>query len=73
MHLGDLSAGMLPAIAIVGGGIPLAAGYALGLQYLKTNNIVACFFGVVLAHPSALTLGMGSHFGRRWTDFLLHG
>ena len=45
MHLGDLSAGMLPAIAIVGGGIPLAAGYALGLQYLKTNNIVACFFG----------------------------
>jgi len=45
MHVGDLSAGMLPAIAIVGGGIPLAAGYALGLQYLKTKNIVACFFG----------------------------
>jgi TPP-dependent pyruvate/acetoin dehydrogenase alpha subunit len=36
---------MLPAIAIVGGGIPLAAGYALAFQYLKKPNIVACFFG----------------------------
>jgi pyruvate dehydrogenase E1 component alpha subunit len=45
MHLGDLERGMLPAIAIVGGGIPLAAGYALAFQYLKKPNIVACFFG----------------------------
>lgn len=45
MHLGDLDAGMLPAIAIVGGGIPLATGYALAFQYLKKKNIVACFFG----------------------------
>jgi pyruvate dehydrogenase E1 component alpha subunit len=45
MHVGDVAYGMLPAIAIVGGGIPLAAGYALALKYRKTRNIVACFFG----------------------------
>lgn len=45
MHLGDLSLGMLPAIAIVGGGLPLATGYALAFQYLMKKNIVACFFG----------------------------
>lgn len=45
MHVGDVEAGMLPAIAIVGGGIPLAAGYALAFQYLNHPNIVACFFG----------------------------
>jgi pyruvate dehydrogenase E1 component alpha subunit len=45
MHVGDADYGMLPAIAIVGGGIPLAAGYALALKYRKTGNIVGCFFG----------------------------
>jgi pyruvate dehydrogenase E1 component alpha subunit len=45
MHFGDIDAGMLPAIAIVGGGIPLAAGYALAMQYQNTGRIVACFFG----------------------------
>jgi pyruvate dehydrogenase E1 component alpha subunit len=45
MHVGDADAGMLPAIAIVGGAIPLASGYALAFQYLKQPNIVACFFG----------------------------
>lgn len=45
MHLGDLASGMLPAIAIVGGGIPLATGQALAFQYLGKKNIVACFFG----------------------------
>jgi pyruvate dehydrogenase E1 component alpha subunit len=45
MHLGDHAAGMLPAIAIVGGGIPIATGHALAFHYLKKKNIVACFFG----------------------------
>lgn len=45
MHVGDREAGMLPAIAIVGGGIPLASGYALAFKSLKQPNIVACFFG----------------------------
>jgi pyruvate dehydrogenase E1 component alpha subunit len=45
MHIGDAERGMLPAIAIVGGGIPLATGYALSFKYLKKPNIAACFFG----------------------------
>ena len=45
MHMGDADLGMLPAIAIVGGGIPLATGYALSFKYLKKRNIAACFFG----------------------------
>jgi TPP-dependent pyruvate/acetoin dehydrogenase alpha subunit len=45
MHFGDIGRGMLPAIAIVGGGIPLAAGYALAMKYRKTGAVVACFFG----------------------------
>jgi acetoin:2,6-dichlorophenolindophenol oxidoreductase subunit alpha len=45
MHVGDLAAGMLPAIAIVGGGIPIAVGLALAFQILNKKNIVACFFG----------------------------
>src|SRR5215510_16069614 len=46
MHLGDAERGMLPAIAIVGGGIPLATGYALSFKYLRKPNIAACFLGV---------------------------
>ncbi len=45
MHIGDLAAGMLPAIAIVGGGIPIAVGLALAFQNLNKKNIVSCFFG----------------------------
>ena len=45
MHVGDLEAGMLPAIAIVGGGIPIAVGLALAFQNLNKRNIVSCFFG----------------------------
>jgi len=37
--------GMVPGIAIVGGGIPLAAGMALALKMQKSPAIVACFFG----------------------------
>ena len=36
---------MVPGIAIVGGGIPLAAGMALALKMQKNTGIVACFFG----------------------------
>jgi acetoin:2,6-dichlorophenolindophenol oxidoreductase subunit alpha len=45
MHMGDADLGMLPAIAIVGGGIPLAAGYALAFKHLNKPSIAACFFG----------------------------
>ena len=45
MHLGNMDKGMVPAIAIVGGAIPLAAGMGLALKMQKSSRIVACFFG----------------------------
>ena len=45
MHIGNMDKGMVPAIAIVGGGIPVAAGVALGMKMQKRTQIVACFFG----------------------------
>ncbi len=45
MHMGDLSVGMVPAIAIVAGGIPVAAGIGLAFKRMKTDRVVGCFFG----------------------------
>lgn len=45
MHVGDMSKGMIPGIAIVGGGIPVAAGIALAFKMQKTDRVAACFFG----------------------------
>jgi TPP-dependent pyruvate/acetoin dehydrogenase alpha subunit len=45
MHVGNMTKGMVPGIAIVGGGIPLAAGMALSFKMRKLPNVVACFFG----------------------------
>jgi len=45
MHVGNMSKGMVPGIAIVGGGIPLAAGMALAFKMRKSDQVVACFFG----------------------------
>ncbi len=45
MHVGNMGRGMVPGIAIVGGGIPLAAGMALAFKMRKERRVVACFFG----------------------------
>jgi TPP-dependent pyruvate/acetoin dehydrogenase alpha subunit len=45
MHLGDPDIGILPSIAIVGGGITIAPGLAMALQHKGTDDVVACFFG----------------------------
>ncbi len=45
MHVGNLALGMIPGIAIVGGGIPVAAGMALAFKMQRTDRVVACFFG----------------------------
>ena len=45
MHVGNINRGMPPAIAIVGGGIPVATGMALAMKMQKRPNVVACFFG----------------------------
>ncbi len=45
MHVGDASVGMLPAIAIVAGGIPIATGCALAFKFQKSGRVAASFFG----------------------------
>ena len=45
MHMGNMSKGMVPGIAIVAGGIPLAVGMALSFKMKKEAKVVACFFG----------------------------
>ena len=45
MHVGNMEKGMAPAIAIVGGGIPLATGIALAFKMQKSKQVAACFFG----------------------------
>ena len=45
MHVGDIAVGMAPAIAIVGGGIPVAVGLALAARRLETHGVAVSFFG----------------------------
>jgi pyruvate dehydrogenase E1 component alpha subunit len=45
MHMGNMAKGMVPGIAIVAGGIPLAAGMALAFKMQKLPRVAACFFG----------------------------
>jgi len=45
MHIADVSAGNLGANGIVGGGIPIAVGAALGTVMQKIDRVVVCFFG----------------------------
>ncbi len=45
MHLGDMSVGMLPTFAIVGAGIPVAAGAALTAWVRGTDDAAIAIFG----------------------------
>ena len=45
MHIGDLAKGMVPAIAIVGGGVPVATGLALAFKMKKAQRVAVCFMG----------------------------
>ncbi|MBN2293730.1 MAG: thiamine pyrophosphate-dependent dehydrogenase E1 component subunit alpha [Pirellulales bacterium] len=45
MHMGNMQKGMIPGIAIVGGGIPVAAGMALAYKMEKSDRVATCFFG----------------------------
>lgn len=45
MHITDISLGMLGADGIVGGGIPVAVGAALGARLKGGRLVVFCFFG----------------------------
>ncbi len=45
MHMADTSKNMWGGHAIVGGHLPIAAGFALGDQYAGNDNITICMFG----------------------------
>jgi acetoin:2,6-dichlorophenolindophenol oxidoreductase subunit alpha len=45
MHIADVATGNLGANGIVGGGIPIATGAALGIKQQKRDDAVVCFFG----------------------------
>ena len=45
MHMGDLAKGMVPAVAIVGGALPMAAGMALAYKMRGETRIAVAFMG----------------------------
>jgi 2-oxoisovalerate dehydrogenase E1 component len=45
MHIADFTVGHLGANAIVGGGVPIAAGAALANRYFEQDGVVCCFAG----------------------------
>ncbi len=45
LHVGDIAYGALPAIGIVGAGIPIAAGLAMAATRDDSGRIVVCFTG----------------------------
>jgi pyruvate dehydrogenase E1 component alpha subunit len=45
MHVGDLAKGMVPAVAIVGGGLPIATGIALAFKMRKESRVAVAFMG----------------------------
>ncbi len=45
MHVGNLEKGMLPAIAIVGGNLPIVVGMALAFKLKKQKRVAVSFFG----------------------------
>ena len=45
MHIGNIQKGMLPAIAIVGGNLPIVTGMALAMKMQGKKNVSVSFFG----------------------------
>jgi TPP-dependent pyruvate/acetoin dehydrogenase alpha subunit len=60
MHVGDISVGAIPAIAIVGGGIPIAVGIGLSCKMRKTDNVVVCFLGDGACNEGAFHEGLNA-------------
>jgi pyruvate dehydrogenase E1 component alpha subunit len=58
MHVGDINVGMVPAIAIVGGNVPIAAGLGLAAKRLGTDRVAVPFFGDGAANEGAVHEGM---------------
>jgi TPP-dependent pyruvate/acetoin dehydrogenase alpha subunit len=65
MHLGDPAVGMLPAIAIVGGGNTVVTGLGLAFQLRRTDQVAVCFFGDGASNEGAFHEGMNFAAVRR--------
>jgi acetoin:2,6-dichlorophenolindophenol oxidoreductase subunit alpha len=65
MHLADFSVGSLGETSIVGSGIPVAAGAALGAKMQGTDRVSLCFFGDGAAQEG--TFHEGINFAAIWT------
>ena len=64
MHLGDLAKGIVPAVAIVGGGIPIATGMALAFKMRKEPRVAVCFMGDGATNEGAFHEGL--NMGAIW-------
>ena len=60
MHVGDMSVGVVPAIAIVGANVPIAAGTALAAKMQGNDRVTACFFGDGAANEGAWHEGLNA-------------
>lgn len=60
MHVGDLEHGMLPAIAIVGGNIPIVAGMALAFKLRGEKRVAVSFFGDGASNEGAFHEGLNA-------------
>ncbi len=62
MHLFDAEKRMMGGHAIVGGHIPLAAGFAFGSKYKAEQDVTVCFFGEAAANQGVFheTLNMAA-------------
>ncbi len=65
MHVGDLSKGMVPAIAIVGSGVPVATGMALAFRLRKEPRVAVCFMGDGAVNEGAFHEGV--NMGAIWS------
>jgi acetoin:2,6-dichlorophenolindophenol oxidoreductase subunit alpha len=58
MHLADFSVGSVGETSIVGSGIPVAAGAALGAKMMGTDRVCLCFFGDGASNEGAFHEGI---------------
>ena len=65
MHVGDLDKGMAPAIAIVGGGVPVATGMALAFKMKGEPRVAVCFMGDGAVNEGAFHEGV--NMGAIWS------
>src|SRR2546425_4269667 len=58
MHVGDVRVGAVPSLAVVGAGIPIAAGLGLAFKRRGLGQIAVCFFGEGAANEGTFHEGI---------------